>query len=294
LGSDTAGSVRNPATACAIVGMKPTYGRVSRHGVVPLAYSLDTLGPMTRSVAENAAALALISGHDSLDPSSLREPTADFAAQLNDGVDGLRVGYIRHFHTRDMTADEEVASSLDAAAEKLSDLGAEVVEIETRPLQEFASCNRIVLLSEAFSVHEHWLKTQPQDYADLTRNRLFVGAFFHAADYIRANRMRRQLTDNINALFDDVDIIICASSFDPPCQIDDTNEIARTYARQARAPFNVTGQPALALPCGFTSTGLPIGLQVVGAAFDEARVYRVAQAYEQATDWSNRHPPLPG
>ena len=292
LGSDTAGSVRNPASACSIVGMKPTYGRVSRTGVIPLAYSLDTLGPLTRTVAENAAALNLISAFDPRDAASSTEAVPDFSADLQRGIRQLRIGFIRHFHTRDSDADTEVTMLLDQAASKLGELGADVVEVETRPLQEFASCNRVLLTSEAYSIHEQWLKDRPQDYGTLTRDRLLVGAFFRSADYLRANRIRRQLTENMNALLTTVDVIICASSFDPPCAIDDAEAIQRTYARQARAPFNATGHPALSIPCGFSNSGLPIGMQIVGAAFDEVTVYRVASAYEQAVDWKARHPPL--
>ena len=292
LGSDTGGSVRNPASACAIVGMKPTYGRVSRRGVVPLAYSLDTLGPMTRTVKENAAALDIIAGHDTQDPASSRVDVPDFSADLERGVQGLKLGVIRHFYTRDLEADPRVSSALEAAVECLASLGAIVQEIETRPLATFADCNRIVLESEAYAIHQEWLKTRPGDYAELTRRRLLVGAFYRAVDYVQATRTRRMLTAELNAAMTGVDVLITTSSMDPPCRIDDAEAVARTYPRQARTPFNVTGQPALVMPCGFTEDGLPLSLQIAGKAFDEATVYRVAHAYEQATPWKDRHPPI--
>ena len=292
LGSDTGGSVRNPASNCGIVGMKPTYGRVSRVGVVPLAYSLDTVGPMTRTVRENAHLLNIIAAHDPCDPASAEVVSEDFTAGLDRGVDGTTIGVIRHFHTRDLEADPGVSQSLEDALEVLASLGAEVREIETHPLREFADCNRIILESEAYAIHEHWLKTRPMDYAALTRERLLVGAFHRAVDYVQATRMRRKLTADVEQAMDGLDAIVVVSSLDPPCRIDDPDAIAKSYARQARTPFNVTGQPAIAIPCGFTDTGLPLSIQIAGRPFDEAAVYRIAQAYEQATDWKDRHPTL--
>jgi aspartyl-tRNA(Asn)/glutamyl-tRNA(Gln) amidotransferase subunit A len=204
----------------------------------------------------------------------------------------MRIGLIRRFHTSDLEASAPVAAAIEAAAEVLAGLGAEVLEVDTPALREYADCNRVILLSEACAVHEPWLRERPGDYAALTRERLLAGAFFRAVDYVQATRMRRVLTDAMDAALAGVDAAICVSSHDPPCLLDDAQENARTYQRQARAPFNLTGQPALALPCGFSDDGLPIGLQVIGRAFDEATVYRVAHAYEQASPWHARRPPL--
>ena len=292
LGSDTGGSVRNPASNCAVVGMKPTYGRVSRQGAVPLAYSLDSIGPMTRSVAENARLLNIIAAHDPADPASARQECPDFAGQIDAGVKGVKLGVIRHFHTRDLDADPAVTQALETALDVLESLGARIREVHTQPLGAFADCNRIILESEAYAVHEHWLKTRPQDYAALTRERLLVGAFHHAVDYVQATRMRRKLATDLEQAMCEVDAIVTVSSMDPPCLIDDQQAIARSYPRQARTPFNVTGQPAIAIPCGFTESGLPLSMQIAGRAFDEVTVYRVAYAYEQATPWKDRHPPL--
>ena len=291
IGTDTAGSVRNPASACGIVGMKPTYGLISRRGVFPLSFSLDTVGLLTRTVSENAAALNLVAGFDAADPTSANRPPPDFTTALGRDITGLRVGVIKHFHQRDEVADPQVSHTLDSVCDRLADLGADLVEVETRPLDEFIGCNRVIMLSEAYSIHERWLKTRPGDYSALTRRRLLEGAFLSASDYLRANRTRRHLTSAMGKLLNHADVLVCASSLDPPCLIDDANDVARTYPRHARAPFNVSGHPAIALPGGFTDTGLPVGFQIIGKHFDEQTVYRVAHAFEAVTPWSRRHPP---
>ncbi|HEY9447268.1 MAG TPA: amidase [Burkholderiales bacterium] len=293
IGTDTGGSIRNPATMCGVVGMKGTYGLVSRRGVMPLAYSLDHVGPLTRTVRDNALLLDLIAGHDALDPGSADVATGVCAGQLGRGVQGLRVGVIRHFYTRDQEGDAEMVAGIEAALKVLADLGAHVQEIETAPLSEYAACNRTILTSEAYAIHERWLRERPQDYADLTRERIMTGAFVRAADYVNATRIRARLTKAFHALFSDIDVAITASAMDPACRIDDAKAVAYTYGRQARAPFNVTGSPTLAVPVGYSKAGLPLGMQIVGKPFSEALVYRVADAYEQATGWGKRHPALP-
>ena len=146
--------------------------------------------------------------------------------------------------------------------------------------------------SEAYAIHQHWLKTRPQDYAALTRERLLVGAFHRAVDYVQATRMRSKLTADLNQAMREVEAIVTVSSMDPVCRIDDETAIANSYARQARTPFNVTGLPAISIPCGFSEDGLPLSIQIAGRAFDEMTVYRIAHAYEQATTWKDRHPTL--
>ena len=292
IGTDTGGSVRNPAAMCGVAGIKPTYGVVSRRGVFPLAFSLDHVGALTRTVRDNALMLDLIAGHDPLDPGSVNRATGGYTAQLERGVKGLRIGVIRHFYTRDMEADPEMTAGIDAAVAKLGELGAEVREIKTDPLPDWLACNRTILTSEAFAIHEKWLRERPQDYGARARERLLGGAFVRAADYVNATRVRRRMTDAFHALFSDIDVAVTASSLDPPCRIDDDDAIERTYGRQARAPFNVTGGPALSVPVGFTKAGLPLAMQIVGAPFSEALIYRVAHAYERAAGWVERHPQL--
>jgi len=290
VGTDTGGSIRNPASMCGVVGMKPTYGVVSRRGVMPLAFSLDHVGPLTRTVRDNALMLDAIAGHDPLDPGSANCATGGYTAELGRGVVGLRVGVIRHFYTRDMKADAEMTAGIEAAVKLLADLGAQVREISTAALGDYASCNRTILTSEAFAIHEKWMRERPQDYGALARERLMAGAFVRAADYVNATRIRRKMADAFHALFADMDVAVTASAMDPACSIDDPQAIEHTYARQARAPFNVTGSPAISVPVGFSKTGLPLAMQIVGKPYSEALIYRVAHAYEQATDWVKMHP----
>jgi aspartyl-tRNA(Asn)/glutamyl-tRNA(Gln) amidotransferase subunit A len=291
LGTDTGGSVRNPASMCGIVGMKPTYGLVSRRGVFPLANSLDHVGPMTRTVRDNALLLQVIAGHDSDDPGSADVPIPDYTAGLEAGIKGLRIGLVRHFYTEDFSAHPEQIAALDQAAEVLREHGAKVRELRLPPLEQYATTTRIIIRCEAFAIHRQWLATRPAAYGDLARQRILDGAVVSAADYIDALRLRARLTRQTLAAFGDFDVALTASNMDPACPIDDAEACARLYPRQARQPFNVTGQPALATPAGFTSDGLPLSLQLIGHPFQEAMVYRVAAAYERATNWHERHPP---
>jgi len=294
IGSDTGGSIRNPSTMCGVVGMKGTYGLVSRRGVVPLAFSLDHVGPLARTVHDNACVLEAIAGYDALDPgSSANAGAGGYTSHIGRDIRGLRVGVIRHFYARDVQADAEMSAGIEAAVKVLAELGAEVREIETAPLAQYSACNRTIMTSEAFAVHEKWMQSRPQDYGSLTRERIMTGAFVRAADYVNATRVRTRLAKSFHALFADIDVALTASAMDPACRIDDAKAIEYTYGRQARAPFNVTGSPALAVPVGLSKAGLPLGMQLVGKPGSEALLYRVGHAYEQAAGWVNRHPVLP-
>ncbi len=292
LGTDTGGSVRNPASCCGIVGMKPTYGLVSRRGVFPLSYTLDHVGPLTRTVADNALALGVIAGHDPADPGSAPAPAHDFGREIGRGVRDLRIGFVRHFHETDMPAHPEMTAALEDAARVLEAEGATVRTISLPSLTEMSAINRVILTAEAFSIHAGWLRERPGDYGQLARRRLMPGAFIPSSAYVGAQRRRAQLIAAVNDALRGVDVLLCASSMDPPSRIDEPEETARTYARQARSPFNVTGHPALAMGAGLSREGLPLSLQLVGRYFAEATVYRVAAAYERATGAATRHPPL--
>ena len=292
LGTDTGGSVRNPASCCGIVGLKPTYGLVSRRGVFPLSYTLDHVGPMTRDVADNALLLDAIAGHDAADPASAASRAREFGRGLGHGARGLRIGFVRHFHERDMPAHPEVAAALEEAARCLAAEGATVRAVTLPDLNEFAAVNRVILSSEAYAVHAPWLRERPGEYGRLSRQRLLVGAFISAADYVGAQRRRAQMIAAVEEALREADVLLCASSMDPPTRIEDAAETGRTYPRQARAPFNVTGHPALAMMAGLSRDGLPLSVQFVGRYFEEGLVYRVAAAYERAAGWGARRPPV--
>ena len=290
LGTDTGGSVRNPASCCGIVGLKPTYGLVSRRGVFPLSFTLDHIGPMTRTVEDNALMLETIAGHDARDPGSAAAPNGHYRAAMDRGARGLRVGFVRHFHETDMPAEPEVAAALENVAQTLQTMGADLRDIRLPSLGEFSAVNRIILQSEAWSVHARWLRERPGDYGRLARRRLMAGAFLNAGDYVAANRRRSEMIADINAALAEVDVLLCASSMDPACRIDRPDDIDRTYTRQARTPFNVTGHPAIVLMAGL-SQGLPLSVQFAARYFDEATLFRVAGAFERISGYASSHPP---
>ena len=292
LGTDTGGSIRNPAGTCGVVGLKPTYGLVSRRGVFPLAFTLDHIGPMTRSVRDAALALDVLAGHDAKDPGSVSVAQRGYGADLARGARGLRVGFVRHFHEKDIPAHPEVTAALDAAARLLKREGADVRDIQLPTLHELGAAQRIFMQAESWAVHSRWLRERPGDYAETSRRKLMSGAFLSAGDYVHAQQRRLVLTDAVNDALRDVDVLLCANSLDPACRIDDEAELARTYPRQARAPFNMTGHPALAMMCGLSKGGLPIAVQFVGRMHDEVTLLRAAAAYERATDWHARRPPI--
>jgi len=292
IGTDTGGSVRNPSTMCGVTGIKPTYGLVSRRGVFPLAFSLDHVGPLTRTVQDNATVLNVLAGHDGLDPGSVARPGTDYTALLKKGLQGVRIGWLKHFYHDDIKADPQMGAAVDDAIKVMQNLGAQVTEVKTLPLSQFQACNRIIMGSESYAIHQKWLRERPQDYGDITRQRFLYGAMYSASDYINALRMRAKFTADFHALFVDVDVIVTASAHDPACRIDDQEACEFIYSRQARAPFNVTGSPAIAVPAGFSKEGLPLGIQIVGAPYNEATVYRVGAAYETEAAWTAQHPVL--
>jgi aspartyl-tRNA(Asn)/glutamyl-tRNA(Gln) amidotransferase subunit A len=291
LGTDTAGSVRHPASHCGLVGMKPTYGLVSRRGVFPLAFTLDHVGPLTKDVASNALLLGAIAGHDPLDPGSAARRRENYRRSLHQGLKGLTIGFVRHFHETDQPATPEVAAALEAAAKVMAKEGAKIRTVTLPPLAEFAAVNRVIMLAEAAAIHGRWLRESPELYSALTRRRLAPGLFLRAEEYVQAQRRRRALVAAVEAAFAACDLLLTASSMDPACRIDDAEAIEITYPRQARIPFNVTGHPAMTMMCGLSQeAGLPLSLQLVGRYFDEATIYRAGAAYERATPWKEARP----
>jgi aspartyl-tRNA(Asn)/glutamyl-tRNA(Gln) amidotransferase subunit A len=292
LGSDTGGSIRSPAALCGIVGLKPTYGRVSRAGVVPLSWSLDHAGPMARTVADCALLLQAIAGHDPADPASANVAVPDFSAELDRGVKGLRVGVPRAWCEEGTGTSPEVMAAFDAALTVLESLGAKVVDLDAAPFLAGRAANRVILISEAYAYHEETLHNRPQDMGKEARNSFREGAFVTAAGYLHAQQARGLIAYQLGKVLMDVDVIASPASPQVAERFDEFNPEDRYRLPSFTEVYNLTGQPALSLPCGFSPSGLPIGLQIAGRPFDEGTVFRVAAAYEAATDWHQRHPDL--
>jgi aspartyl-tRNA(Asn)/glutamyl-tRNA(Gln) amidotransferase subunit A len=291
MGSDTGGSIRGPACYCGTVGLKPTYGLVSRRGVYPLSYTLDHCGPLTWTVEDAALTMQVIAGHDALDPASADIPIPPFTSGLGQDLEGLKVAYPRSFFATQEGMTAEVVASLDAAAQQITRLGARVEEVELPDFELFNACGRVILIAEAYAIHEHNLLTRPLDYARYTYQRMMVGATLSAADLTQALRLRRELSGIINTrILGTYHAIITANSFTPAPRLDEFPADVPPKMTLQTMPFNVTGNPALAIPTGFSKSGLPLGMQIVGRAFDEPTVLRIAAAYEAACGWISKRP----
>jgi aspartyl-tRNA(Asn)/glutamyl-tRNA(Gln) amidotransferase subunit A len=272
IGTDTAGSIRHPAGACGILGLKPTYDAVSREGVFPLAFSLDHVGPLARSTADIELTFRVIAERSAVSLAD-RPPAAR-------PLDGMTIGYVRHFHVDDAAADPEVAAALDRTADQLAEAGARVEDVRLPPLDAFLGVNRVIMFSEGYAVHADWLCRRPEDYGRSGRQRLMAGAFLTAEDYIQAQRYRRQLIQSVEQIFEQVDLLLVANMLDPACRIDDLEALAFTGERQARAPFNVTGHPALSIVTGFSGAGLPLSAQLVGRRNGEGSIFRAGALFD--------------
>ncbi|HVA24939.1 MAG TPA: amidase [Chloroflexota bacterium] len=292
LGSDTGGSIRGPAHVCGITGLKTTYGLVSRYGVVPLSWSLDTCGPMARTVEDCAIMLDAIAGHDSRDPASVQRPAVPYRASLADGhVRGRRIGVPRTWIDGTQSLDPEVLAAFEGALAELRRAGAEVVDVDGQPFIDARTPHMVIMLAEAYAYHEADLKARPQDFGSGPRTRLREASVLTAADYIHAQRVRSAVARRIHEIFESVDVIATPGGARPAVKFEDASNPA-AGPMGFTGPFNLYGGPAIVVPCGFSSEGLPIGLQVAGRAFDEVSVLRMAAAYQQATDWHLRAPNL--
>ncbi len=298
LGSDTSGSIRGPACHCGTVGLKPTYGLVSRGGVFPLSYSLDHCGPLTWTVEDAAIVLQAIAGHDPLDPSSADVALPNFASRIGHDLRGLRIGYSRHLFADVEGTSPEVLSSIDAAAQTLAELGAIVEEVTLPDFALFDACGRVIMTAEAFAIHEQDLKTRPLAFGRYTYQRIVPGAALSAADLTQAFRLRRELATIVNSeILTRYDALVTATGLDRAPRFDDFPldwPPSRSATAMQTIPFNVTGNPALALPAGFFVDGLPLGMQIVGRAFDEPTILQIGAAYEAAARLTAKRPAVAG
>jgi aspartyl-tRNA(Asn)/glutamyl-tRNA(Gln) amidotransferase subunit A len=299
MGSDTGGSIRGPAAYCGLIGLKPTYGRVSRCGVFPLSYTLDHCGPLTRTVEDCALMMQALAGYDPADPASADVPVPDYAASLSKRLDGVRVGVIRHWHEADAIsgfgADSAPSATylrmFDAACRSLEGLGARLVDLRVSPLVDYADANRIIMLAEAYALHEADFRERPHLFGRHMFARIGLGAFLSAADYIEAVRQRRELCVEMAQALAGVDIIVSANATGPAPPIDQVPLWAVFERASYTAPYNVTGLPALSVPIGFED-GLPLAFQIAGKPFDEGAVLRTGFAFEQAAELYKAQPPI--
>jgi aspartyl-tRNA(Asn)/glutamyl-tRNA(Gln) amidotransferase subunit A len=272
-----------------VVGLKPTLGRVSRHGVAPLSGTLDHAGPMARTVADCATLLSAMAGHDPRDPASARHPVPDYGAALVPDCRGLRVGVPRGWFFADL--HPETARAVEAALGVLGDLGATVMEVPLDHLEEAHVATLTICYAEAYSIHEKALAAQGSAFGTFFRRRVLEGGLYSAAEYLRCLRVRELFVRQLAALRDRVDVLVVPATQEPAYLIEEFGRYPQDIVRPFR-PANLAGIPALVLPCGFTAGGLPIGLQILGRWWDEATVLRVGHAYEQATPWHHRRPAL--
>ncbi len=297
MGSDTGGSVRIPAALCGIVGLKPTYGRVSRAGLTPLSWCLDHPGPMTRTVEDAALAMNAIAGVDARDFATVETPAPDYTTALTGDVRGLRIGVVREYFETEI--DAEVAELTQRAIGVLGELGAEIVDVSL-PLYEYAQpISNTILSAEATAAHRDLLLSDGDKLYPQVRERLEEGLFISAAEYLRAQQARQVFCGQVAELLNSVDLL--AGPVEPvtaPALLERRIDIAGqslpavpSLTKYTRV-YNITGSPAISAPCGFASDGLPVGLHLAGRNFDEHTVLRAAYAYQQANDWHTRRPPL--
>ena len=296
LGSDTGGSIRFPAAACGIVGLKPTWGRVSRYGVLALAESLDHVGPMTRSSADAAIMLQAIAGYDANDPTSLSAPVPDMLAGIEDGVAGVRIG-LDERHVSDGVNPELTRAVLDGV-KVLEGLGAEIVEIDMPDVDRYLPAWPVLCSAEAVAAHRENYPSRRDDYGPWFRGWLDMGAGKSAADYAEANNMRAECNGLVREAFKDIDAMACPSTIGPAYPVTPEALYGPMDSRRGTAfqrytvPYDFNGAPTLSVPCGLSSDGLPLSLQFVGKGLSEALLCRIGHAYERATEWHSLHPPV--
>ena len=305
LGTDTGGSIRTPSAFCGIVGMKPTYGRVSRYGVTPLAWSLDNAGPMTKSVEDNALLLGIIAGADPADRMCSERPPDDYLKGLRAGVKGLRIGLPKSYFIEYATRD--VGGAVREAARTLERQGASIHDVDLPHLKYALGAETAIIFAEPLAYHQKYLRQGKFDeYTDWNKASWDAARFVSGADYVQAQRVRRFMIRDFEKAFQQVDVIFAPGAATEANPIEEDLLTDKLPTRDVPAgkltlweigvrmtfPGNLTGVPALVLPCGFSTAGLPFSLQILGRHFDEGTVYRVAAAYEQATEWHSRRPEL--
>ena len=294
LGSDTGGSIRFPAAACGVVGLKPTWGRVSRYGVLALAESLDHVGPITRSSADAGIVLQAIAGQDANDPTSLPAPVPDMLADIDRGVEGVRIGLDETYVTDGV--DPALAEAVLAGVEVLRRLGAQIVPVRMPDVDSYLPAWPILCSAEAVAAHRANYPSRRDDYGPWFRGWLDQGAKVTGADYAEANNKRTECNGLVRQAFQDIDVLACPSTIAPPHPVTPEtgygpmDDQRGTAFQRYTAPYDFNGAPTLSVPCGFNGDGLPLSLQFVGKHLAEPLLCRIGHAYEGATDWNTMHP----
>ena len=296
LGSDTGGSIRFPAAACGAVGLKPTWGRVSRYGVLPLAESLDHVGPLTRSAADAAIMLQAIAGHDPNDPTSLHSPVPDMLEDIDSGVTDIRIGFDEKYATDGV--DPELAAAVLAGIQAMQELGAQIIPVQMPDVDPYLPAWPILCSAEAANAHKANYPSRRDDYGPWFRGWLDMGAAVTGAEYAAANNLRAELNGIITYAFRDIDALACPSTIAPAHPITPEEMYGSmsgdrgTSFQRYTVPYDYNGAPTLSLPCGLNADGLPLSLQFVGKPLSEPLLCRIGFAFEQTTDWHNLHPPV--
>ena len=291
LGSDTGGSIRGPSSHCGLAGLMPTYGLVSRAGVIPNSYTFDHCGPMAWTVEDCAIVLQALTGHDLADAGSVAVQVPDYRAALTNDIRGLKIGALRHYWEEDLPAHEDLRRAMDEAIEVFGRLGATVGTCRTRPMRDSMDVKVIIAETEIFSINHHDLARRPGDFGRDFLGRALPACLFQAADYVAASREHRRIIKEGRALYGQYDVLL-AAGFGPAPRLDAHRTVSFWQRPSVFTPSNVTAGPALELCNGFSRTGLPLGMQIIGRPFNEATVLRVGHAYEQATTWRSRRPQL--
>jgi aspartyl-tRNA(Asn)/glutamyl-tRNA(Gln) amidotransferase subunit A len=292
LGSDTGGSIRGPASLCGVVGLMPTFGLVSRAGVITNSYTFDHCGPLARTVEDCALVFQALAGYDPKDAGSLSRPIPQYRRALGQDLRGVKIGVLRYHWEEDIPASEDVRKAMDAALDVLRRLGAKLEECRVpRSLGSYFDVKIIIAESEIFSVHQKNLVARPKDFGADFRSRAFPSVLFTANDYVQATREHRRMMIEMEPLYEQFDAFVTAGMGEAP-RIADYRSVSFWQKPSLLTAWNVTGQPVLQLPNGFGKNGLPLGMQIVGRPFDETTILRVGHAYERATEWHRRRPQL--
>ncbi|MPZ46970.1 MAG: amidase [Betaproteobacteria bacterium] len=291
MGTDTGGSVRNPAACCGVVGLKPTFGLVSRYGVIPNSWSYDHCGPLAWTVEDCAIVLDAIAGFDTRDGASVEYPRVPYRAPLTGDVRGLRIGVIRHFWEEDLKVSEEVAAAMGAAIDAFRQLGATLEDVRMRPLQHYLDVKMVIAEAEIFCVHQPDLIARPGEFGKPFLAQTLAGCLFDAVDYVQAQRERQRILAEMEPLYEKYDVLLTVSSA-PAARFDRMSAFRSWIQPNIHTVFSVTGGPALVLCNGYGKGGLPLAMQIAGRPFDDATVLRAAHAYERVADTRTRRPKL--